>query len=417
MSNDHSGAIHHRVNRSFSMFICGLMFLAISIPTTADEESRLDSADFIELRDGLANAQIRFAPGHTARVAFLGGSITQMTGWRDLVCDDFKARFPETTFDFVQAGVASMGSTPGAFRLMRDVFGRGPVDLLFVEAAVNDSTNYRSSIDQIRGMEGIVRHARTINPNIDIILLHFVDPGKMETYTKGETPEVIANHERVAEHYGVPSIDLAREVTERIAAKEFTWKDDFKNLHPSPFGHEVYRRSIQRLFDLAWAEPTTPNATLTPHAVPNAQLDPYSYTEGRIVDINNATDLDSFSVVANWAPDDHRGTRPGFVHVPMLNSKTPGASFQFRFKGSAVGLWVAAGPDAGVIEYQIDGGPTSQVDLYTPWSPALHLPWAYILSAELDEKPHTLTVKVATPASDRQHGGTAVRIAHFLVNG
>ena len=62
-------------------------------------------------------------------------------------------------------------------------------------------------------------------------------------------------HERVARHYQTASINLALEVTQRINAGEFTWKRDFKNLHPSPFGHKLYLNSIKRLFDYAWRKP------------------------------------------------------------------------------------------------------------------------------------------------------------------
>ena len=53
-------------------------------------------------------------------------------------------KFPDTKFEFINAGIGSMGSVPHAFRLERDVLAKGPVDLLFVEAAVNDSSNTRS---------------------------------------------------------------------------------------------------------------------------------------------------------------------------------------------------------------------------------------------------------------------------------
>ena len=132
-----------------------------------------------------------------------------------------------------------MGSTPGAFRLERDILSKGKIDLLFVEAAVNDPTNGRSSIEQTRAMEGIIRHARKKYPDIDIITMYFVDPDKMEMYNNGEIPEVIQNHEKVAAHYQVSSINLAREVTDRINAGEFSWEEDFKDLHPSPFGQTL----------------------------------------------------------------------------------------------------------------------------------------------------------------------------------
>ena len=107
------------------------------------------------------------------------------------------------------------------------------MDLVFEEAAVNDDTNGFSDVEQVRGMEGIVRQALLSNPNMDVVLLHFVDPGKMTEIRKGKTPSVIVNHERVAEHYHIPSINLAREVTERIHASEFNWDNDFRDLHPS----------------------------------------------------------------------------------------------------------------------------------------------------------------------------------------
>ncbi len=168
-----------------------------------------------------------------------------------------------------------MGSTPGAFRLARDVFSGGPVDLLFQEAAVNDSTNGRSPEEMTRGEEGIVRHARTLNPDVDVVLMHFVDPAKMRTLRSGRTPVVIERHEEVAEAYGLPSLDLAREVTERIDAGQFTWKDDFRDLHPSPFGQRLYAASVRRLLSTAWAGPVAEGA---PARDLPARLDPTATT-------------------------------------------------------------------------------------------------------------------------------------------
>ena len=106
------------------------------------------------------------------------------------------------------------------------------IDLLFVEAAVNDPTNGRSKKEQIMAMEGIIRNAKHENPKIDIITMYFVDPDKMKVYNNGQIPEVIKNHEMVASHYQVSSINLAKEVTDRINAGEFTWEGtwiEFRN--------------------------------------------------------------------------------------------------------------------------------------------------------------------------------------------
>ena len=137
-------------------------------------------ADYFELRDGLGNAFDTFSRTKAGRVAFLGGSITAMSGWRERVMADLQRRFPETKFEFIGAGIGSLGSVPHAFRLERDVLSRGPVDLLFVEAAVNDASNMPDRADlMLRGMEGVVRHARLVNARTDIVHLHF----EMKTMT------------------------------------------------------------------------------------------------------------------------------------------------------------------------------------------------------------------------------------------
>jgi len=368
--------------------------------------------EWFELRGGLRNSGRRFRAGGPARVAFLGGSITEMTGWRDLVCDHLTQRFPQTKFDFINAGISSTGSTPGAFRLMRDVFGNGPVDLLFEEAAVNDSTNHFPPLQQVRGMEGIVRHARLAQPGIDIVLLHFVDPDKMAAFRAGRTPEVIVSHERVAERYGLPSIDLAREVTDRIDAGEFTWEKDFKNLHPAPFGMRIYERSIERLFDAAWRAPVEGPAGN--YALP-APLDEKSYFRGRLVDIAEAKRGEGWRIDPDWTPRDKAATRKRFVHVPMLVSETPGAECRFRFEGTAAGIFVAAGPDAGMVEYRFDDAPWRKQNLFTEWSATLHIPWAYVLDGDLAPGRHELAMRVSA-GKDSGSMGTAVRIVNLLAN-
>ena len=151
-----------------------------------------------------------------------------------------------------------MGSTPGAFRFKNDVLKNGKVDLLFLEAAVNDDTNQMESVEIMRAMEGIVRQAKLANPLCDIVIMHFVDPGKIEDYRNGKIPGVIQLHEKVAEHYNVSTINLAKEVTERITAGEFTWENDFKDLHPSPFGQNIYAQSIKQFLQNAFCMRQSP---------------------------------------------------------------------------------------------------------------------------------------------------------------
>lgn len=367
-----------------------------------------------QLRGGMRNSLMKFEREKKGRVAFLGGSITYNGGWRDSICAYLQKRFPDTDFEFIAAGIPSMGTTPAAFRLQRDVLSKGSIDLLFEEAAVNDASNGRSNLEQVRAMEGIVRHLREVNPETDIVLMHFVDPDKMATYRRGEVPMVIQNHEAVARHYNIPSINLAKEVTERIDAGEFTWENDFKNLHPSPFGQGVYARSMLAFLDKAWAGFVAEDDKVSMYPMP-APLDPDNYNKGELVLAKEAKLASGWTMLNKWKPQDGKGGRANYVKVPMLVAEGESGSLQFKFEGRAVGIAVAAGPDAGIIEYAIDGGEWQQQDLFTNWSMHLHLPWYYTLATGLDNKKHTLKIRLAKEAN-KQSTGNACRIRYFFVN-
>jgi len=123
-----------------------------------------------------------------------------------------------------------------------------------------------------------------------------------------------------------------------------------------------------------------------------------------------------WTLVPCWHPADKAGTRAGFVNVPMLVAEQPGAVLRLRFEGKGVGLFVASGPDAGTVEYRIDGRVRGQRDLFTEWSERLHLPWAQVLAADLAPGKHELELRVL-PTANPKSKGHAVRIAYFLVNG
>lgn len=397
---------YHWSVRLFNRLTIASLFMTLAIS--------VNGADYFELRDGLRNSRLVFEQTGKGRVVFLGGSITNMKGWRELVSADLQKRFTKTHFSFINAGIPSTGSTPGAFRLKRDAFNTGTPDLLFIEAAVNDIVNGRGNQEQLRAMEGIVRHARTLNQSIDIVVMHFVDPGKMKTYNNGMIPKVIQNHEKVAEHYKLPSINLAREVTVRINLGEFGWESDFKNLHPSPFGHKLYSSTIARCLDAAWSNQYQ-NEKPTPYSLPD-KLDDYCYDSGQLEPPERAEAREGFKLHPKWKNRAAGRTRPGFVDVPMLIGTQPGDSFELTFEGTAVGLFVAAGPDAGVLEFRIDNGMWRRQDLYTKWSGGLHIPWLYVLAAELKpEESHKLNVRISNEKNARSKG-RACRIVNFATN-
>ncbi|QRR03103.1 SGNH/GDSL hydrolase family protein [Dyadobacter sandarakinus] len=368
----------------------------------------LDRTAYIQPNAGLGNAFEKFRKEKKGTVAFLGGSITHNPGWRNKVMQYLQEHFPDTEFNFIAAGIPSLGSTPHAFRFEKDVLAKGIPDLLFLEAAVNDRTNGFSEKAQVRALEGILRHLYKKNPKANAILMAFADPDKNADFAAGRVPREVAVHEQVARHYGAAFINLARETYDRIQAGEFTWEYDFKDLHPSPFGQEIYAQTIKELLKM---EPAPSNM---PAKLP-ALLDPFSYENGRYHSVSEAKKLDRFSVVNAWHPRDSTGTRPGFVDVPVLAGEDAGAAFDFTFSGRGVGIAIVSGLDAGSITFSVDGKKPQHLDLFTTWSPQLHLPWYLMLNDQLPPGKHRLHVTIDRKANAKSTG-TACRIVYFLVN-
>lgn len=371
----------------------------------------IDRSTYQEIRGGLANSYQQFTKNKVGRVAFMGGSITEMTGWKEKVRDYLVSRFPDTKFEFIYAGIPSTGSIPGAFRLENNVLSKGEIDLLFEEAAVNDIGQDKTTT--IRGMEGIVRHAQTANPYMDIFLMYFVDPPKIDDYNKGKTPLIIEYHNQVAEQYNLPSLNLAKEVTDRINAGEFTWEKDFISLHPSPFGHELYYQSIKSLLENCWGLAAVSEGR-TAHHMP-VQIDPFSLVRGDYADIHDAKITKGWAIDEKWRPTDGIATRKGFVDVPMLIATEPGAEATFSFEGTAIGICGVSGPDAGIIEYSVDDEAFQSKDLYTAWSNQLYLNQYLVFKDMLSDVRHELKIRILESKNEKSTGH-ACRIIQFLVN-
>ena len=368
----------------------------------------------VHLRNRFDNAWVAFTVKKKGTVAFIGGSITEMMGYRVMVEEDLRRRFPNTDFTFVNAGISSTCSTTGAHRLTRDVLSTQP-DLLFVEFAVNDDQDASHAERECRrGMEGILRQARVANPAMDIVVTHFVNPPMLELLKHKKTPVSSGAHEAVAAHYGVSTIDLAREVAERIEANELTWAI-YGGTHPKPAGNRIAADMIEQLLGEAWAEKDRgEQGKASPHKLASV-LDPGSYSQGRLIAVNKA-DFDKLWVlgVPAWGaiPGGKRGR---FTQLDMLCTDVSNAELKLDFNGQAIGLYVLAGPDAGCVEYSIDGGKFKKADLFHRFSKGLHYPRTVMLATGLKRGAHRLTMRVATTRHE-QSKGNAVRILEFVTN-
>ncbi|HPO14877.1 MAG TPA: GDSL-type esterase/lipase family protein [Candidatus Hydrogenedentes bacterium] len=396
-----------------TVFMMGCLGVTQNISAQSENTGLSISKEFFIVRGGLENCRSRFITGKTGRVAFLGGSITTMPGWRDLTCEMLKKRFPDTKFEFINAGIGGTNSTLGALRFEQDVFGKGRVDLLFLEFAVNDSGNESPDNRSARAMEGIIRHALRLNPAIDILVQYFVDTDKAEEIRKGKMPDVILRHDRVAEHYGIPIINMATEMTRRIDAGEFTWQQfSGDTCHPSPFGHERYAECIGKFLDAAWANPLAQGASPKDHVIPEP-LDRLNYEYGRFIDLDQAKVLNGWNRNKQW--DTEKKCNYGGA-VDVLAAEAPGATLELAFEGTLIGVSEIAGMDAGIMECSVDGKAPVSLDFYDHYCEMFHRPVCRILAEDLAPGKHVATLRMAQDKNLKSQGHAA-RILKFATNG
>ncbi len=368
----------------------------------------------VSQRSDFLNSRIRFERDQVGHVAFIGGSITEMNGYRPMVMEPLKKRFPQTEFTFTDAGISSTCSTAGAFRLNSDVLSKGEVDLFFIEFAVNDDQDAAHSLKQARrGMEGIIRHTLQHSPRADIVVTYFVNPGMLEKLQNGETPISIQAHESVAKHYGATTIHLAQEVADRIDQKTLTWKQ-YGGVHPAPFGNAIPASMIKETLEHAWRKPLTNKDKRTAAKLPEL-LDPQSYSRGEYIpkkelNLNAGWNIE----IPDWKSL-QGSVRSRHQNSQLITCTSPGSELSFSFTGSAVGIECVAGPDAGTLEYQIDAGNWKEINLSHRFSKGLHYPRTVLFEDQLEYKKHTMSVRLLSKESN--YGlKPAVRILNFVAN-
>jgi lysophospholipase L1-like esterase len=380
----------------------------------------------VTIRGDLDRSRSGFATSGRGTVVFMGGSITEMDGYRPMVCQALRTRFPETEFNFVNAGISSTCSHTGAFRMPTDILAHQP-DLLLVEFAVNDDQDAAHDYDQaVRGMEGIVRAARIANPNIDILITHFVNPSMLETIQRGDVPTSIRAHETVAKHYGVSTCNVAVELARQIAAGETTWQR-YGGVHPKPAGNRIAADLVQRVFEAVdfAADFATGNDAAKPAASSAKRplpppIDEHSFDAGRFLDAGQ------IRLGENWQrriPDWENlpgSFRKRFAGRPLTVADQPGAELEIRFRGDAIGVYVLAGPDAGAVDVSVDGDAWQTVDLYHRYSKGLHYPRTVVLRSGMPATgpagtQHRVKLRVSTTKNDASEGH-AVRVLEFVAN-
>jgi lysophospholipase L1-like esterase len=357
-------------------------------------------------RDGLGRTFEKLRAEGKLTVGYLGGSITAGSGaskpdasYRALTTIWLRDQFPTAEVTEINAAIGGTGSDLGAFRCQRDLLSGKP-DLVFIEFAVNDGATPEARV--LRSMEGIVRQIWRANSETEIVFIYAMHRTAMAAiYDRGQIPPAVAWHERVAEAYGIPSINVGEALWKVEHDGLASWADLLPdNVHPSDRGYGIYARTIAAFLDERRNDKVRRPHSDLPRAVSAGPFD-----QARLVDASELT-------ADGWMRDDPAvGKR--FPH--SIASEKAGTELKYRFSGSAVGVYWLVAADSGDVEWSIDGGAPQRLSSWDKYALKFSRVNYQVLNDRLPPGGHELRVKVLGQKNELSTGNW-VRIGALLVN-
>ncbi|HBJ85417.1 MAG TPA: acyl-CoA thioesterase [Verrucomicrobiales bacterium] len=387
-----------------------LLLLLSVVSLQAAEEFPLAPAQECRPRTGLPNFLAKAnTAGAEIKIGYLGGSITAQNGWRPKTLAHFQKTWPQAKFSEINAAIGGTGSDLGVFRLKQDVLDQKP-DLMFVEFAVNDGG---ASPQQIfRCMEGIVRQTWKTLPECDICFVYTLTEALAPAMLEGKFQRSASAMEKIADHYGIPTIHMAMEVAKLAKEGKLAWKAKLPNtdeemkalgdkfvfapdsVHPHvETGHELYLQAIVRSLEPIKAATKAPTA----HVL-DAPFIATNYEQAKLLPITVAT-LSSGFMLLDPKTDDF-GKRWANRMTTLHKGAKPGDTITFQFKGTRCSIYDLVGPDGGQVSVTLDDQPVKVVPRFDAYC-TYHRLSALMIGIDLEDKVHTVKIEIHPEQPDK----------------
>ena len=390
------------------------------VPKTVNGKVELVPAEEVHVRKGVGNFLAKLKTGKPVTVAYLGGSITEMSGWRNMTTDWLRKAKPGAEVTEVHAAIGGTGSNFGVFRLGHDALAKDP-DLIFVEFATNDSDEKAESI--WRNFDGIVQQTWKKNPKTDIVFVYTITTRMMKEYEAGKMNHAASAMEHLADYYGIPSVCFGPRVAAEVTAgrlimslgevptavpKETPDRDRLINeelkkkgqtlfakdgVHPALPGHGFYLKSVVAAFEAMRELPPANHAAFVGKPFFNGSL-----AEANMVPIDESMLVGQgwTKLVADEPEQKLFGQRGG----QFWRADRPGAKLAFRFRGTKCGVYDLLAPKGANVRITVDGKVTREscprFDSYC-WYTRLAPLWVF----DGEEGEHSVEIEVLEEQPDR----------------
>ena len=353
-------------------------------------------------RGGVPNLAAKLKAKAPVTIAcFAGGSHAQ-GGWFRAFMEDLRKRHPGSDIRSILADIhgGARGSQFSLYRFRHEVLRHKP-DLIFVDFASDDTESDPHRMWPV--VEGVIRQALRANPNMDLVFVYAFKIEMESDYAKGLCPSAVSAYEKLADHYGVASVNMGYRIAQMARDGKLVVRatqEEAKQLDGQPvFTHDGVNTSgaakqqyalimsdrFQELLDGA-GEQSRPADSLSK---------PF-----RADHLERATQIPitESMLSGKWERRDPGPMAKHFEAIWFTN--TPGAKLTFRFRGTAVSLFNLMGPDTGRARITIDGNDRGVREQIDRWCFYQRLS-ALQVAAGLQDKEHAVTVELLPDPPDR----------------
>ncbi len=336
----------------------------------------------LQERGGLPKFFAKLQRGEPVTVGYYGGSITAGPGWRNATFDWLTKNYPAAKIELLNASVGGSGSLVGVFRADGDLVAKKP-DVVFIEFSLNDGSDVRDRPEEVTGaLEGIIRKLRKADPDTDICFAYTVTAEGLEKAKQGISSNSVSLHERVAQHYNLPSINMGMEAAKLFAEGTLVHqapktengltadgKIIFSNdgSHPSELGHKMNGEAAVRGLEKLAKLPTDGAA---PRELPKP-LSALPWEKAKTVPADGRAEFSGTweKLTAPNGPSCRRFGKRFYEWFPFLyRTAEPGAKMTVRFEGTHIGFKGMEGPDSGIVLVQVDDAAPVKKSLFTVYA-------------------------------------------------
>jgi hypothetical protein len=219
--------------------------------------------------------------------------------------------------------------------------------------------------------------------------------------------------EKLAGHYGIPSINLGPEVlaqeksgrliyrvppnseTEHAARQAGKLVFSYDSVHPTlDDGHGLYSKIIMTALDRILFSPSE-----SPCSIPSATLSASRWASARMMP------LDAAALSKNWIKTtplvENLSKIESIQRLPVLwKTNEPGAEIRFRFKGTGFGLFGIFGLNSGQFKVRIDGAERPNVSLFDKYGNRYRVHYV-IIADSLPDMEHAVVLQLDSEPPDR----------------